>query len=45
MDTGPQKESDTPQEARRRQRREREEERKYFKARPERHEGTDSNIT
>lgn len=34
MDTGPQKESDTPQEARRTQRKERQEERKYFKARP-----------
>lgn len=44
MDTGPQKESDTPQEARRTQRKERQEE-KVFQGQAERHGGSDSNIT
>lgn len=47
MDTGPQKESDTPQEARRgRQRKEKKERAKgerHFKTRPERQVGNDSN--
>lgn len=43
MDTGPQKESDTPQEARRTQRKTGR--KKVFQGQAERHGGSDSNIT